>query len=218
MNEKQASVAAQIAELACLPMSELWTVWDRYFPRRPDYPNRNHVESRIAYKLQEEAFGGLAPETKQRLEAIGAKHSKIKLRAKPREFDFAPGTILLREWGDREHKVPAPEIEAAVVAQIRTVLTSPETVASVVRHIQRNGAQIDEATTVMAMGRLNNVWDQLFPVERHRIANLMIERIDLIHAGEVQGIKVKWREVGWNALIAEFAPDSIGAELLEVEA
>ena len=83
----------------------LWTVWDRYFPRRPDYPNRTHVESRIAYKLQEEAFGGLAPETKQRLEAIGAKHSKIKLRAKPREFDFAPGTILLREWGEREHRV-----------------------------------------------------------------------------------------------------------------
>ena len=105
MNEKQASVAARIAELACLPMSELWTVWDRYFPRRPDYPNRTHVESRLAYKLQEEAFGGLAPETKQRLEAIGAKHSKIKLRAKPREFDFAPGTILLREWGEREHRV-----------------------------------------------------------------------------------------------------------------
>lgn len=67
--------------------------------------NRTHVESRLAYKLQEEAFGGLAPETKQRLEAIGAKHSKIKLRAKPREFDFAPGTILLREWGEREHRV-----------------------------------------------------------------------------------------------------------------
>ena len=81
MNDKQASVAARVAELACMPMSELWTVWDRYFPSRPDYPNRTHVESRIAYKLQEEAFGGLARETKQRLEAIGAKHSKIKLRA-----------------------------------------------------------------------------------------------------------------------------------------
>ena len=114
-------------------------------------------------------------------------------------------------------RLPAPEIEAAVVAQIRTVLTSPESVAAVVRHIQRNGAQIDEATTVMAMGRLNDVWDQLFPVERHRIANLMIERIDLIHVGEVQGIKVKWRELGWDALIGEFAPGELGAELLEVE-
>ena len=114
-------------------------------------------------------------------------------------------------------RLPAPEIDAAVVAQIRTVLTSPESIAAVVRHIQRNGAQIDEATTVMAMGRLNDVWDQLFPVERHRIANLMIERIDLVHIGEVQGIKVKWRELGWDALIGEFAPGEIGAELLEVE-
>ena len=69
----------------------------------------------------------------------------------------------------------------------------------------------------MAMRRLNDVWDQLFPVERHPIANLMIERIDLVHAGERQGIKkVKWREAGWNALIDEFAPNSIGAELPEV--
>lgn len=105
MNEKQASVAARISELACLPMSELWSLWDRYFPRRPDYPNRTHVESRIAYKLQEEAFGGLAHNTRQRLEAIGAKHSKIKLRARPRDINFAPGTVLLREWGEREHKV-----------------------------------------------------------------------------------------------------------------
>ena len=120
--------------------------------------------------------------------------------------------------GKTFERLPALEIEAAVIAQIRTVLTSPESIALVVRHVQRNGAQIDEATTVMAMGRLNNVWDQLFPVERHRIANLMIERIDLVHLGEVQGIKVKWRELGWDQLIGEFAPSEIGAELLEVEA
>ena len=105
MNEKQTSVAAQIANLACRPMSELWTLWDRYFQSRPEYPNRTHVESRIAYKLQEEAFGGLSPVIKQRLEAIGANHSKIKLRARPREFHFAPGTMLVREWGEREHRV-----------------------------------------------------------------------------------------------------------------
>ncbi|MBU9608216.1 DUF2924 domain-containing protein [Burkholderia multivorans] len=105
MNDKQASVAARIADLSRMPIAELWTVWDQYFTSRPINPNRAFVESRIAYKLQEEAFGGLAPATRQRLEAIGAKHSKIKLRARPREFNFAPGTILLREWGEREHKV-----------------------------------------------------------------------------------------------------------------
>lgn len=105
MNEKQASISAQIADLARLPIAELWLIWDRYFSSRPLNPNRAFIESRIAYKLQEEAYGGLAPATRQRLEAIGAKHSQIKLRAKPREFDFAPGTILLREWGEREHQV-----------------------------------------------------------------------------------------------------------------
>lgn len=105
MNENQASIAARIAELGHLPMAELWVLWDRYFPRRPDYPNRTHVESRIAYKLQEEVYGRLAAETRERLEAIGAKHSKIRLRAKPLRFDFAPGTVLLREWEQREHRV-----------------------------------------------------------------------------------------------------------------
>ncbi len=119
--------------------------------------------------------------------------------------------------GKSYERLPAAEIEAAVVAQIRTVLTSPESIASVVRHIPNNGAQVDEARTVMAMGRLNDVWDQLFPVERHRVANLMIERVDLVHTDEMQGIRVKWRELGWDALIGEFAPRGVGAELLEVE-
>ncbi len=119
--------------------------------------------------------------------------------------------------GKSYERLPAAEIEAAVVAQIRTVLTSPESIASVARHIQSNGAQVDEARTVMAMGRLNDVWDQLFPVERHRVANLMIERVDLVHTDEMQGIRVKWRELGWDALIGEFAPRGVGVELLEVE-
>lgn len=105
MNDQQASVAARIAELSRLPIAELWPLWDRYFTSRPINPNRAFVESRIAYKLQEEAFGGLAQATRQRLETIGAKHSRIKLRARPRDINFAPGTVLLREWGDREHKV-----------------------------------------------------------------------------------------------------------------
>jgi DNA invertase Pin-like site-specific DNA recombinase len=120
--------------------------------------------------------------------------------------------------GKRYSRLPALEIEGAVEAQIRTILSSPESIEAVVRHIKQNGDHIDEATAVVAMQQLNKVWDQLFAVERHRIANLMIERVDIVHIGEMQGIKVKWRELGWDALIDEFTPNSIGAELLEVEA
>ena len=106
MNEKQASVAARIAELSSLPIAELWPVWDRYFSSRPINPNRVFIESRIAYKMQEEAFGGLAHNTRQRLEAIGAKHSKIKSSTgRSAQTLLMPGTTLIREWDEREYRV-----------------------------------------------------------------------------------------------------------------
>ena len=43
MNEKQASVAARIAELSSLPITELWPVWDRYFSSRPINPTGGHA-------------------------------------------------------------------------------------------------------------------------------------------------------------------------------
>ncbi len=109
MNEQKipaaVSIAAQIAALSTLPTTELWTLWDRYYPRRPENPNRSYLESRIAYKLQEEAFGGLSPDTRLRLSNIGIRHSKIKERRKQRDIHLAPGTVLVREWGERDHKV-----------------------------------------------------------------------------------------------------------------
>ncbi len=41
----------------------------------------------------------------------------------------------------------------------------------------------------------------------------MIERVDLV-AG---GLKVKWHALGWKELIKEFASNSIGSEMLELE-
>ena len=52
MNAAQAgpSLAAQIANLPKLAMSDLWAVWDKYFPQRPPHHNRAYVEGRVAYK------------------------------------------------------------------------------------------------------------------------------------------------------------------------
>ena len=99
------SVAAQVAVLPSLPTPELWALWDRHFPRRPENPNRNYLESRVAYKIQEQALGGLPAETQRRLINIGMRHSKIKGRLKSNAIELAPGTILFREWGERDHKV-----------------------------------------------------------------------------------------------------------------
>ena len=124
--------------------------------------------------------------------------------------------------GQSLSRVPAVAVEQAVVDQIRTVLTSPEAVSAVVRHARQDPAlrrsRINEAQVAVALGRLSQIWEQLFAVERYRIAHLMIERVDLVDDGVQRGIRVHWRELGWDQLIGEFAPQEIGAELLEVEA
>ena len=53
------TVSAQVAALPALPMAELWALWDQHFPRRPSHRNRHYVESRLAYRIQEKAYGAL---------------------------------------------------------------------------------------------------------------------------------------------------------------
>ena len=105
MNDTKNSVAAQVVALSTLPIADLWALWDQHYPRRPENPNRSYLQSRVAYKLQEAAFSGLSPDTQRQLVNIGIRHSKIKSRQKSREIHLAPGTVLVREWGERDHKV-----------------------------------------------------------------------------------------------------------------
>ena len=61
---------------------------------------------------------------------------------------------------------------------------------------------------MLSLTRLGETWDHLFPIEQHRLGQLMIERIDLVEGG----LKITWRALGWKALLGEFAPNTIGAE------
>jgi hypothetical protein len=60
---------------------------------------------------------------------------------------------------------------------------------------------------------LGEVWRQLFPQEQVRLANLLVERVQLLS----DGIDIVWREVGWKELAGELAPDGIGGEMMEME-
>lgn len=100
------SVAAQLTALSTLPIKELWTLWDRYFPRRPSHHNRSHLEARIAYKLQEAAFGGLPTPLRTQLLRLGEAQSAMKSRT-TNAVCIVPGTWLVREFGQREHRVLA---------------------------------------------------------------------------------------------------------------
>jgi len=72
----------------------------------PPY-NRRFLESRLAYRLQKLAYGGLKPETVRRLEQLGEQldGGKIAVR-KVRGSDLPiAGTRLLRAYQGVEHTV-----------------------------------------------------------------------------------------------------------------
>jgi hypothetical protein len=99
------TVLARLAALKTTPTPELRKQWKDLFDTEPPLYNRRYLESRLAYRIQELAYGGLKPETIERLEALGeqlARGEKISLRDEHRPIS---GTRLIREWQGVEHCV-----------------------------------------------------------------------------------------------------------------
>lgn len=106
MEQKPVAVRSQLAALPSLPMADLWALWDQHFSRRPTHRNRNYVESRLAYRIQELAYGVLPTNIRKMLVEAGAKHSKIKTATvRGTQALLMPGTTLIREWDERQHRV-----------------------------------------------------------------------------------------------------------------
>ena len=89
------SVAAQVAGLPHRSMDDLWKLWDEHFEERPGHHHRTWLESRLAYRIQERAFGGLRPSLRKKLEEVGETGILPKqLRSDSQRL--LPGTILTR--------------------------------------------------------------------------------------------------------------------------
>lgn len=104
--------------------------------------------------------------------------------------------------------LPAGEIEEAVLTQVRGILRSPDIVAGVWREIGRRGdpstAAMNEAQVAVALGRVDVVWEQLFPLEQHRLVALLVEQV-VVSANELQ---VKLRPNGIESLAMNVIQDA----------
>jgi hypothetical protein len=100
------SVLAQIGALKSMDAKALKARWRELFDTEPPPYNRRFLESRIAYRVQELAYGGLRPATVERLAAL-ARQVGGKAGGRPRVAQERPiaGTRLLREWQGVEHSV-----------------------------------------------------------------------------------------------------------------
>jgi Protein of unknown function (DUF2924) len=101
------TVLARIAALKAQPITNLKQQWRELFESEPPPYNRRFLEHRLAYRIQELAYGGLKPETIKRLKAIaedldGGDPARRRRLANDRPI---AGTRLIREYQGVEHCV-----------------------------------------------------------------------------------------------------------------
>jgi len=96
-------------------------------------------------------------------------------------------------------RVPAAEIEGAVVDQVRGLLRSPEMIVRTWRAGKRLVAGLDESEVRAALQRLDPVWGELFPAEQARVVQLLVERVDV----SPDGVEIRLRTEGLANLTAQ---------------
>jgi Site-specific recombinases, DNA invertase Pin homologs len=96
-------------------------------------------------------------------------------------------------------RVPAAEIEGAVVDQLRGLLRAPEVIVGTWRSARPEIDGLSEAEVREALEGLDPLWDELFPAEQARIVQLLVERVDV---GQ-EGVDIRLRVDGLARLVHE---------------
>ena len=96
-------------------------------------------------------------------------------------------------------RLPAGEVEAAVIAQVRVLVRSPEIVVATWRAARNEIDGLTEAEVREALERLDPLWDELFPAEQVRIIQLLVERVDVA----ADGMDIRLRVDGLARLFSD---------------
>jgi site-specific DNA recombinase len=96
-------------------------------------------------------------------------------------------------------RVPAAEIEAVVIDQLRGIFRQPEIIVATWRAARAEQDDITEAEAREALHQLDPLWDELFPAEQARIVQLLVERVDL----RMHGVEVRLRPNGLTGLVRD---------------
>jgi site-specific DNA recombinase len=76
-------------------------------------------------------------------------------------------------------RVPAAEIERAVIDQLRGVFRQLEIIVGTWRAARAEQDDVTEAEAREGLQQLDPLWDELFPAEQARIVALVVERVDI---------------------------------------
>lgn len=107
------TLADEIAKLPTLPREQLRAKWRAALKQpAPPHLRKQLLVPMLAYKLQEQAYGGLKPQVKQRLRELAARFAadpKQNVAKLANPMRMKPGTRLIRQWQGVSHHVTVSE-------------------------------------------------------------------------------------------------------------
>ncbi len=139
----------------------------------------------------------------------GAAFSPTHTRKGGKLYRYYVSQTVLKHGAGSCHvgRVPAGEIEAAVIDQLRTVFRQPEIVAGTCKAARAQDGDTTEADARTALQQLDPLWEELFPAEQARIVALLVERVDI----GTEGLNVRLRVDGLGGLAREMLAGDMGA-------
>jgi DNA invertase Pin-like site-specific DNA recombinase len=105
-------------------------------------------------------------------------------------------------------RLPAAQLESAVLEQLRAILRQPALIAEIVPQAIKLDPSLDEAKVTVAMTRLDAIWDQLFPAEQSRIVRLLIEKVIV----SPTSMELRLRANGIEQVVMELQPTRVEKE------
>jgi hypothetical protein len=96
-------------------------------------------------------------------------------------------------------RVPAGEVEAAVLTQLRKLICSPEIIVATWRAARTDLPDLTESNVRDAIHRFDPLWDELFPAEQARIVRLLVERVTVA----ATGLDIRLKVEGLSAFVGE---------------
>src|SRR5690606_3814648 len=101
----QQTVLKQLDELNRMSMAQLRKRWVDLMGSDPGRLGRQYLMRRLAYRIQELAYGGLSPQARKRLDAIANGKNGSDRPSESKKTILVPGTRLLREWRGNRYEV-----------------------------------------------------------------------------------------------------------------
>lgn len=122
---------------------------------------------------------------------------------------FTGGGSVVQAHTSGLPRLPAAELESAVLDQLRAILRAPNLLGDMLPQAIKLDPTLDEAKITVAMTRLDAIWDQLFPAEQTRIVKLLVEKVIV----SPNDLEVRLRANGIERLVLELRPEPVEQQM-----